>query len=115
MYKDLLIGDTNILSIISTVLGWDNGKLKRRVSQIEHMNEAPAKEQLAILKEYANKTHEEQEQCRLISGEFEVIFTEYVESNPTVESQGQSIVTTILSASSVTSELSQKGHSIAME
>ena len=65
-----LVDDADISRIISTVLGWDNSKFKKRVSQIEHMSEGPTAEQLAVLKEYANQTQEEQEQCRSKSGQF---------------------------------------------
>ena len=53
-----------IYRIISTVLGWDNSKLKKRASQIESNKQAPKKEQLAALKAYVDSTQEEQAQCR---------------------------------------------------
>ena len=102
-------------SIVSTVLGWDNGKFKKRASQIERMYEAPSIEQLAILKEYANQSQEEQEQCRLKSGKLQLVRERHVETDVTLESQGQSIATTILAASPTPSELSPEKHTIAME
>ncbi|KAL9624677.1 MAG: hypothetical protein Q9160_001031 [Pyrenula sp. 1 TL-2023] len=55
----------NLLQIIvSTVLGWDVGSLKKRASQIEKDKNAPSKEQLSKLRDYVHQDREEHERCR---------------------------------------------------
>jgi hypothetical protein len=51
--------------IISTVLNWDNRDLENRALKIEGDKATPlSKDQLQCLKDYANKSREEQDQMR---------------------------------------------------
>ncbi|KAG9244614.1 hypothetical protein BJ878DRAFT_420983 [Calycina marina] len=84
--------------IISTVLGWDNKDLERRVSKIQKDKKSPAQAQLRCLLDYTMKSREEQDQIRAQS-----------------ENTGISIVISILIASEQPSDLSEDVHQLALE
>ena len=84
--------------IISTTLGWDKKELKKRLEKIEKDKDAPSKEQREALKAWMDQSRAEQEECRRRSQE-----------------QSMSIVSTILSLSSASPDLSEKQHKLALE
>jgi hypothetical protein len=84
--------------IISTVLGWDKKELKKRLEKTEKDKDAPSKEQREAIKAWIEASRQEQEECRRRSQE-----------------QSMSIVSTILSLSSASPDLTEKQHKLALE
>ena len=84
-------------TIVSTVLGWDNKKLRARIAEIEKDRESPSKDQLSTLKEYTNKSREEQMKLRQDS-----------------RSTSKSIISIILSLQP-DHQISEPTHRLAME
>lgn len=54
-------------TIISTVVNWDTGELKRRSVEIEKSSSGPSKAQCEVLKTYIDMDREEHEKCRTMS------------------------------------------------
>lgn len=100
--------------IISTVLGWDINKLKKRASQIESNKQGPTKEQLKTLREYVGLSQVEQEQRRSQSS-LSTYFPAFLFRSWALlidpGSKNESIVATILSSTSLPST----AHSLALE
>ncbi|KAG9645736.1 hypothetical protein KCU64_g10806, partial [Aureobasidium melanogenum] len=84
--------------IISTVLGWDKKELKKRLEKIEKDKDAPSQQQREALKAWMEQSRPEQEECRRRS-----------------QQQSMSIVSTILSLSPASPDLSEKQHKLALE
>ncbi|KAE9370727.1 hypothetical protein N431DRAFT_412376 [Stipitochalara longipes BDJ] len=85
--------------IVSTVLHWDNRDLDSRASKIENdKTNSLSKDQLRCLKDYADKSREEQEEIRRQSQQNSI-----------------SIVISILAFSSLPTDLTEATHTLALE
>lgn len=84
--------------IISQVLHWDKRELKKRAEKIEKDKDAPPKEVQSELRDWIQRSREEQEECRRQSKE-----------------QGASIVAVIMELSSHDIEITEAAHAKALE
>ncbi|KAL9104141.1 MAG: hypothetical protein Q9163_000888 [Psora crenata] len=86
------------VSIISTVLSWDNSILKKRATAIQQDKRSPSKAQLDPIKAYCQKSREEQQLIRRFS-----------------DQEGRSIVACILSQENDPGNLAEEQHTAALE
>ncbi|KAL9123719.1 MAG: hypothetical protein Q9217_006878 [Psora testacea] len=120
--KDYLSADVDVadegISIVSTVLAWDNSLLKKRATAIEQDKRLLAKAQLKTIEAYCQKTAEEQQAIRSFSSE-QIINHESSHATGTdsrcTGQEGRSIVACILSQDQDTDDLAEEQHTMALD